>query len=630
MINILIKFCIILLLINSLKKFKDELKKNYNTFSGSLKINNLSFNFTNIKSYFSYKYNFVNIIYNIEFFDSNLDIILPSDLTLLYNYHVLCFMNVKNSINIYSLPSIVENNYFRCIEYFGLNELIKIGIIIYRTDNNGNIEQDYIYYHILDNLFNYNYEDDNIFNSSKIYEDYKLLLNKIKYNNGEENQQKLKNLYISQPICMLKRDIFEGEKEWVFRNIYNNYFCFCAGLECLNGSISKECKYYFYLYLIDINKNVYEKTDFLLMDFILRNYSSDDVYPIFEKMINKNLNAHYITGNENIYQKYCNNTKRCNSVIYVEGKNYIINDNFLEKYFTLFLKLKQVLSSAGVIINYINNIFYNIDYITYICVGHGVSYFKNYLYKEYYGPQNFDKIIIPESKKLIIPALKCGWKEDNIIKINLPRWDKYEDEFNFFGEKGKIKSNSIFIMFTWRELKKNSIISSYYINNIFKLLYNQRLINILSKNNLFLYFSLHHKLTRYRKKFHNKGNVIYIEETEISECLTKTKLIVTDYSSIIFDIIYRRKPYIIYIPDAFDPNIKNIYNETSYNIIKSFISGDYDIKNINFDIDSTIHQINYYINNKFKLDKKLKTFYKELNLKKGVAINKLINILLKM
>ena len=40
------------------------------------------------------------------------------------------------------------------------------------------------------------------------------------------------------------------------------------------------------------------------------------------------------------------------------------NGNFLEKHFTLILKLKQVLSSVGVNINFINNLFYNIDYIT--------------------------------------------------------------------------------------------------------------------------------------------------------------------------------------------------------------------------------------------------------------------------
>ena len=37
------------------------------------------------------------------------------------------------------------------------------------------------------------------------------------------------------------------------------------------------------------------------------------------------------------------------------------------------------------IITQINNLFYNIEYITYICLGHGVSYLKDILYQDYYS-----------------------------------------------------------------------------------------------------------------------------------------------------------------------------------------------------------------------------------------------------
>ena len=67
--------------------------------------------------------------------------------------------------------------------------------------------------------------------------------------------------------------------------------------------------------------------------------------------------------------------------------------------------------------------------------------------------------------------------------------------------------------------------------------------------------------------FDNHSNIKYIEEKDIADCLTKTNLLITDYSSIIFDMIYRRKPYIIFIPDANDPMIKNIYSERCYNVI---------------------------------------------------------------
>ena len=109
---------------------------------------------------------------------------------------------------------------------------------------------------------------------------------------------------------------------------------------------------------------------------------------------------------------------------------------------------------------YINNLFYNIDYIQHICVGHGVSYFKHFLYSSYsyYGNKKFNKILIPPSQKLINMAKKYNWTDNNIIKINLPRWDIYDNFENNKKLYNNYKNNSIFIMFTWREIKFNKTI----------------------------------------------------------------------------------------------------------------------------------------------------------------------------
>ena len=454
------------------------------------------------------------------------------------------------------------------------------------------------------------------------------MTSQLKIGKNLTKSSKLKQLYILNPIYKLKRNSLVEENNWSFLNIYNKYFCFCIGINCLSQIISKSCKYYFYLYLIDKNSKVYKKTDFLLMDFILKRYSSDDVYPIFEEMINNNLSAHYITENEDIYKKYCHKKEYCDIVIYADENNYQINDDFLERRFTLILKLRQVLSSVGVNINFTNNLFYNIDYISYICVGHGVAYFKYYLYKRYYGPSNFDKLLIPDSESLISVAIKNGWKFGNIIKLNLPRWEKYNCLNKSMINLVSMNKNSIFIMFTWRELKINRTISQYYIRNIIKLLKKKKLINNLLNHNITLYFTLHHKLFEYKNEFINIQNVHYIEENNISECLSQTNMIVTDFSSIIFDMIYRRKPYIIYIPDAKDHKIKYDYLDFSYNVIKQFKSNYFKFENIFFDIKSTINKINYYIDNNFKLDRKLKKFYNKFNFKKGPIIKEFINRIL--
>ena len=167
-----------------------------------------------------------------------------------------------------------------------------------------------------------------------------------------------------------------------------------------------------------------------------------------------------------------------------------------------------------------------------------------------------------------------------------------------------------------------------YINNIKSLINNQNLNNKLINNNLTLYFSLHHRVLNYKNKFKFKNNIQYIKENDIAECLSKTNLLVTDFSSIIFDMIYRRKPYIIYIPDLNDSKIKKIYNSHSYNVINKFKTNKYQFENVNFDINSTINKINYYIDNDFKLDDKLKEFYNKFNLKKGNIIDGFIKYIL--
>ena len=44
-----------------------------------------------------------------------------------------------------------------------------------------------------------------------------------------------------------------------------------------------------------------------------------------------------------------------------------------------------------------------------------------------YGRGLNDKILIPPSIVLIYIASKWGWQEEDIIKINLPRWDRYSN-----------------------------------------------------------------------------------------------------------------------------------------------------------------------------------------------------------
>ena len=187
-------------------------------------------------------------------------------------------------------------------------------------------------------------------------------------------------------------------------------------------------------------------------------------------------------------------------------------------------------------------------------------------------------------------------------------------------------------MFTWRYMKKHQKISPHYIKNIHKLLTNKKLYEILKLNKIILYFGLYRLiLNTLNIKFKTlliKNNFLkYIEQNDISKCLCKSNLVITDFSSIIFDLMYLKKPYILFIPDVNESNIETIYIKDYSELILSMKNDTILFENKFFSIQDTINKIIYYINNNFKLESKMKEFYDSFQFIKGDNINKFINYL---
>ena len=597
------------------------------------------FKIFDIKYFYSFKFNIIKIEYKIGFYNRNNNIILPSDLTLYYNFHLFCFIQIinngTNNMTINSIPNIEQNNFYKCTEFYNINDKIEIGIKINQGGKNENSSEKKI---IIDekalNINKLKYISDEIFDFLIINNKYQILIEKV--NDKNINQTlKLKSSYMRYPLSLLKR-FSVGIEKWSYLNLYNDYFCSCKGLSCLNIQIDKNCKYYLYLNIIDNNRNVYTKTDILFIDFIFAELSSDDAFPVFKKMIELNYPVHYITENKDIYNEFCYHHDNCMSIIKVNKENYTLNGDFLEKYLTLFLKLKQVISGGGMNFNFVDNLFYNIEYLTFISITHGVCLFKFFLYEDYacYGRRRIDKIVIPPSKIIISIVKKYGWKDKDIIKNNLPKWDKYNQNYNLSFDSAKketFKNNSIFLLFTWRDTKNKKEISSQYFKNIMNFMQNNLLNEALKKKNSILYFTVHHKVkeyNQYKKKFLKNEDIKFVEIVEISECLSKTSLVVTDFSSVIFDLIYKRKPFILYIPDANDPKIEDIYIRHYYELIQSIKNGTIKFENQYFDINQAINKTIYYINNNFSLDEKLRIFYDNLGIKSDNNVDKFIKYII--
>ena len=366
-------FLIIFLYIISLFILKDNQYYRSNAFNKNIKSNknnNLFYlnkyyiykylnndeylNVTNIKFFVSFRYRLIKVEYIIGFYDKNNNLIIPSDLALYNNLHIICAMMINEQYTINSLSFFYNNKYFKCIEFINFNEKIKFGIKIKEKFQYSTI---YFFNETTLKFYNLIYQDNNIFDPLLINKKYNSLINKLQSNNLNKNL-KLKELYLQYPYCTKKTDSILFDNKWIFKNFYNEYFCFCKGKKCLNIEITNSCKFPFYLYVIDNNKNIYSKTDYLFFDFIFAGLSSDDVYPVFEKMFKLSFPVHYITEKEDIHYLYCNNIKNCLTILPVKKELNPINGDFLEKYLTLFLKLKIVVSGRGTTFN--TNLFYNI------------------------------------------------------------------------------------------------------------------------------------------------------------------------------------------------------------------------------------------------------------------------------
>ena len=641
---------------NKFFKFKDDNENGYISFK---KGNITTVNLFDMYKYFenkynkieqanftySTKYNLTKIDYTIGVYNEDKYLIHPSDLSLYNDVHVSCILEILNETNnteIYSVPDIYNNNYYKCTEFFNINEKVRFGIKIFHKKKTVIIYNEII---LSPDEIKYNFytENDSVFDKALVKEEYNTLLSRTKdyrYN----RTLMFMEYYMTPPICQLKRDVFEGREDWIFYNIYNTYFCFCVGNNCLRLYAPHSCKYYKYMDIIEHNRHVYPKTDYIFVDFIFKDLSSDDAFPIFEEMEKRNYPVHYITEKKDLREKYCGDDPECNKIIKVSKALYEYYADFIEKHLTTILKTKAVVSCKENGFHFVSYLFYRLEYITYIAAGHGVCYFKDYLFEDIriYGSKRNNQIVIPPSKILIEAAVKWGWKEENIIKLNLPRWDRYNDENprKVYLEKypdEEITSNSIMVMFTWRynKWREEKQISPYYHINITRILTNDTLNEVLIEKNLSLYFSFHRYVNKKYKKIYEsiietRNHIKFISQNDISHVLGKTSLVVSDFSSIIFDLMYRRKPFVIFVPDSDDPNVEDLYTLDYSRLINDMNQRKFNIVNHFFTVEETIDKIIYYINNNFTLDADLENYYQNFGFKKGNNIDAFINYLKKL
>lgn len=174
-------------------------------------------------------------------------------------------------------------------------------------------------------------------------------------------------------------------------------------------------------------------------------------------------------------------------------------------------------------------------------------YDRNSMMRRHELPDKFIVSSIYEGKLL---QRQFGFSKDEIAVTGLTRFD-------YLPKHNAKKSRKILFMPTWREwltnLSENDFIKSDFYRRIMALLGSSELTDILKKNNYNLVVCIHHQLKKYVESFQKELSHITfycINETNVQEHIIACDLMITDYSSASFDVLYQNKPVIYYQFDA--------------------------------------------------------------------------------
>lgn len=139
-----------------------------------------------------------------------------------------------------------------------------------------------------------------------------------------------------------------------------------------------------------------------------------------------------------------------------------------------------------------------------------------------------------------------GYTMDEIAVTGFARWDVLEDK--------SAGSREILMMPTWRnwleERSDEEFKQSDYYKNYMEFLNSDRLQRILEQYNLKFNFYIHPKFKDYIKDFQigesDQIRLIPFGEEPLNELMMTCRMLITDYSSVSWDVYYMNKPVLFY------------------------------------------------------------------------------------
>lgn len=332
---------------------------------------------------------------------------------------------------------------------------------------------------------------------------------------------------------------------------------------------------------------------FLLWDCLTdSNVECIDAFTLFQYLLNNKKDAYYVLlKKSSLYQKL-HSANKIENIIVLENSLTENPLEFLEATKSILSKSKYLLTSFTENDSLIKLFFKIEKRFKYVFLQHGVTYFKESVFlKKYLKKKNFNKCLVSSIIEKNIFNIH-GINDNLLILSGLPRWDLLNNK------DSQILDKSIFAMFTYRSFN-NRVEESLYYNNLLNLLKNKKLINYLTQYDIKLFFAPHHKIIdKLSHIIKNNSYIQIVPQDKISYYIKNSSMLLTDFSSIIFDFMFQNKPVVLYGLDYEDKNLSK-YDKFDLN---NLMQKKENFPNIFFKEDEVVNCIKKYIDNKFKID----------------------------
>lgn len=338
---------------------------------------------------------------------------------------------------------------------------------------------------------------------------------------------------------------------------------------------------------------LFKRQKWILVDNYFNNNSDlNDNLCLFEYILqNKTRQVYYVISKEHILYKDLKQKYPKNLII--------VNKKFLSLgCIWHLLQTRYILDSFQIFSSKLRlgSIFCNSE-IHYIYTQHGINFFKKYFLEntDSLSDENFNAIIFSNLYEKSYFKTICNYSENRQILLGLARWD------NVLPIE-RCEKKIVLVYFTFRRylIQDHKVIEYKLFKEWYYLLNDSIFIDYMKKNNIEIYFALHHEMEKLNVGQFDILNPI--SQSKLSEVKNQASLLITDYSSMAFDFMVKDKPVIFYRIDQNELCLDEESRKNSEHVEEL----NEKIYNVFYNKKDIIDKCMYYFKNNFTLENEFK------------------------